>query len=665
MKVLYSELKTFIPKLKADPVKVGQALTLIGLMTDSVDAVVIDGKKDTLFDLEVRQNRPDYLGVWGIAKDLAVYLNLPFQKPKAGVREVAKAPKVVISAKTDIRRVVVASITGVNNTTPSPKWLKESLTAKGVNSVNLLVDLSNWAMLSTGLPNHFFDADKVEGGLHWQRALKREKLVTLDGTELQLGKGQELVIADTKGALVLASAVGGLRSAVSATTTNLLVEVASYNGTKMRKDARGLNVFTEASVRLEKNLSPVNVAEALDYALSLLVKFFPKAQISKRFEYYPSKITPKPIAFSVTNCSRLGGLEVRQVEAVSILKRLGCKLTKKNNDIFLVSPPSDREDLEQEADLIEEVLRMVGFNKIPSQRPRFTVVERVTSKRVLLEDALRHQAIAKGLDEILSSPLTTSEANSLTNIQGLAEVRTENAINEEMPVLRQSLVSGLLAQQKEYLLNGVEHVSLFEVGKVFSKTGQSVQETDRFAVLLHTSDNSQAFQNLQKLARSILGQVGAVGIEFIPAKKLPASAEIGMGFEVQTAGTSVGVAYKVAKRPLSGNRTVHGTAVLEVDIDLLVRAIEREVKVGQGQELLMKLVVLDVNVEIDPAQVTRVAELVRIVKKTAGKFLWAVEVADEFLVNPTKKRLTIRCSYQNLPDQEAKTLHDKVVFALG
>src|SRR3989338_8812251 len=271
MKVLYSQLKELIPRLEATPEQVREALTLTGTLVDSFKEVEFQDKKDYLLGLEVRQNRPDVLGVIGVAREVAAYFGKQVVLPKVATKPGPKKLQVKVEAKEDVKRVIVIRLERLANG-ESPAWLKAYLEFYEINSINLIVDLSNYAMLVTGFPNHIFDADKIAGSLVWTRSPKDQELTTLDGTLLELKKNNHLIISDSVSPLVLASAVGGKRSAVSRDTKNVLIEVAVYNASKLLQDARSLNVLTEAGNRLQKELATEPARFALEYLVFLLAK---------------------------------------------------------------------------------------------------------------------------------------------------------------------------------------------------------------------------------------------------------------------------------------------------------------------------------------------------------------------------------------------------------
>ncbi len=664
MKALYSEIKQFLPEYRGTHKTVMEALSLVGILVDSCTEVQIGTKKDYCIGLEVRQNRPDCLGVAGVAREAAAYLQTPFVLPTVKASAVShKKVAVSVSATDDVKRVAVAEISGLDNSKPSPQWLVQTLEAHGMNSVSLLVDISNYAMLMTGYPNHIFDAGKLVGGLVWQRMPKTDTFSTLDGTTLELSKGKQLVISDNLGPLVLASAVGGRRSAISERTTSILAEVAVYDPVKMRADARSLKVVTEASTRLEKDLSVEMVPWALEFLVQSFVKFGGGKQTSAVFDYYPRTARPKSqvVKVSVGFIAQVGGVSVSGAEAERILKRLGFGVHR-TGEVLAVSAPSWRTDILGEYDIAEEVLRMKGFNQIPPVAPAFAPVSDVTPARIQLMDQCRTVLPELGFDEVLTLPMTTTADNAASAWEIGEEVRTQNAINEEFPVLRQSLVSGLVAQQHSYLRKDIGHIALFEIGKVFGKSGKRYVESNRLGLLLHRP-SGQSLHQLQSNLESILGALGAVRVEYAEASVKPALANPFSCFQVRVAGKPVGVLYKLQEQSLTGNKKVHHTSCAELDIEQLLEAL-RASKPRGAAELSAKLVVLDANVVV--ATRADLSEAVDRLYKQAGRSsVWACEVVDAYQLPSGQTRYTVRVSYTNMTDIAAKKMHESVFPTAG
>ncbi|MBP9686355.1 MAG: phenylalanine--tRNA ligase subunit beta [Candidatus Doudnabacteria bacterium] len=659
MKALYSEIKQYLPEYRGTPKTVIEALSLTGILVDSFTEVQLGTKKDYVIGLEVRQNRPDCLGVAGVAREAAAYLQTPFVLPAAKIKETPKKKiSVSVTAAEDVKRVAVVEISGLDNSKPTPEWLARALEAHGMNSVSLLVDISNYVMLMTGYPNHIFDAGKLVGGLVWQRMPKTDTFTTLDGTTLELSKGKQLVISDNLGPLVLASAVGGRRSAISERTTSVLAEVAVYDPVKMRADARSLKVVTEASARLEKDLSVEMVPWALEYLVQSFVKFGGGKQSSVVFDYYPrtARFQAKTIRTSAGFIAQVGGVPVSAVEAERILKRLGFTV-KRSADALVVGVPSWRTDVLGEYDIAEEVLRMKGFDTIPATPPAFVPVVDVTPPRIQLMDQFRTILPELGFDEVLTLPMTTSKDNAASVWEVGEEVRTQNAINEEFPVLRQSLVSGLIAQQHSYLRKEVGHIALFEIGKVFAKQGKRYGEPNRVGLLLHSPTSGESLPRLQKTLETVLFGLGAVKVEYGESVMKPALANPYSCFTIRVAGKPVGVLYKLQDQSLTGNKRVRHTSCVELDVEQLLEAL-RSSKPRGATEMSSKLIVLDANV-IAGQRLQLTEAIDRLYKLATRGLVWSCEVVDEYQLPTEQTRYTVRVSYANMTDAAAKSLHEQ------
>lgn len=660
MRILYNELKLFIPGLKVTPKAVAECLTLTGLLVDHFEETTIGGKKDWVIGVEVRaSNRPDCLGVAGIAREVAAYFGLQFVLPKFKLAKAEKKLSVNVKAAADCKRVSVVQVDNLNNNHATPLWLVETIQAHGMNSLSLLVDISNYAMLLTGYPNHIFDAGKVVGGLQWERAPKPDTFTTLDGTTLELRKGKELVVSDNLGPLVLASAVGGRRSAISERTTSVLAEVAVYHGVKVRTDARSLGVTTEASNRLEKDLAPDMSFWALEFLTHALTAYGSGVVASQIFDYYPKseQTKLKKVVMEADFPSRLAGIPITHTEIERFLKRLGFEVTKTGNK-YSVIPPKWRLDIVNAADVAEEVIRIKGFNTITPSAPLLKPVQNVTPTRILLASTFRRMLAELGFDETLTLPTITSEGNGQMSVGDQTEIRTQNAINEEFPVLRQGLAYGLIKQQHEYLKKEIYYISLFEIGKVFGRNGKRIVETDKLGILLQRETYEHAVQVTQAILEQLLRSLGAVRISYEPLSKAPRYANPHAAWLILIGNTTVGTLYQLQSLPLTGNKLSGPTAFCELDIELVAEQLQVE-HPRQARELIGKLVVLDTNIEATN-KIELEAILHKAQKEIGRQQLWSLDVVDMYALSAKSKvRYTVRVSYQGLTDAEAKALHEK------
>jgi phenylalanyl-tRNA synthetase beta chain len=659
MKVLYSELKMFLPALKAGPKEVANAFTYIGMMVDGYKEVRMRGQKDILLSLEVRQNRPDCLGVVGLAREIGAYFKVALVLPKVKLPVAHSDLAIEVKVPALVKRVSALQIDGLDNSQHTPKWLNEALAMHDMKSISFLVDISNYAMLMTGFPNHLFDAGKVVGKLTWQKATKDENFTTLDGTTLQFEKNRELVISDNLGPLVLAGCIGGRRSALSARTNSVIAEVAVYDPKKVREDARKHRLQTEASNRLEKQLAVEHSLWALEYLASLLLGEGRASLSTKIVDIFPRTTKPSQqvITWPIISAEKVGGIPVSSKESRDILVRLGFEVVEVKGS-FRVTVPVWRNDVEGIADITEEVLRLKGFQNIIPIKPSFTLAPVLTPPIITLIDESKQILQHFGFDEVLTLPLTSTKANQEFLQDDLrVEVRTQNAINEEYPVLRTNLLSGLLQQQEEYLKRGLNQVQIFEIGKVFWKSPKKYQEEEHLAVLVQCVDSQVALRKIYETLEGFLRQLGISNLYFENIVSKATAFEKDLFWEVKVGEVTIGFLGVAKRRPLSGNKLIVGTAIAEIGIGELIALQSKEKNKGPT-EILGKMAILDANILVS-SQAELNSKLLS-VKKKYNKNIWAVEVRDRFLVSKQSIKFTLRITYLGLSETAAKKLHKQI-----
>ncbi|MFH1183319.1 MAG: phenylalanine--tRNA ligase subunit beta [Candidatus Moraniibacteriota bacterium] len=653
MKILYSDIKKLVPGLKASPLQVGEFLTMAGFMMDGFEKVKYQGKKDFSISLEVRHNRADCLSVIGFANEIAAKWNLKTKLPKIG-----KLPKKhasqnikVVDGKY-IKRVLAFEIEGICNK-KSPQWLINWLALYDMNSKNLLVDLSNYVMLLTGHPSHLLDLAKMHGKLHWDMNKKYKTITTLDGTSVNLTEDREIILRDDKNILAIAGIVGGKKAELDLKTTSIIAEMAVYDPGTVRKNSVGTKVNTEASTRLSRWLDPNGLDYAMDLLLTLILQYCGGNEITlRKFSYYPKKYSAPKIKFDPDKPSIYAGIKIPKEKAVEILKdlRFGVKKSGKN---YIAVPPTDRLDVSIEEDLIEEVTRIYGFEKIPaSVVPKLDVTKDITPIVVNLAERVRDILSILGYDEILSSPLTTKKSNKLTNYRDWKLVTTQNAVNEEFPDLRQSIGAGLLNQLAEHRKKNLAYIQIFEVGKIFGRVGKKYEEHESLGILFNNIQSSANLEYLRYILEITLRYLGLDDISYRESVKNPPMANAYSCHDVIIKEKPVGIIYKL-KPQVKNERSYFA----EINLSLL-SDIVGTFKGKPAVELTKKLVTLDANLEL--SKTDSIYKLIESFKKKVGrKNLWSIEVKDAFPVE-NKVKYTIRVSYKELGDPEAKKLHLKV-----
>ena len=650
MKILYSQIKELVPGLKAGPKEVGKALSLAGFMMDSLAEVKFNNRRDYLIGFEVRQNRADCLSVIGLSREVAAYYGLKIKLPK--IKKIASKNdrlNIKVEAGKFVKRVLAIKITGIKNG-ESPAWLKEYVAHQGLNSINLLVDLSNYVMFLTGYPSHLIDFNKITGGLSWSLNQNFKEITTLFGAVVPLKFNNELIIRDEKNIIALAGLVGGRAAEIDKNTSAIIAEAAVYDRSIIRKNSRSLSIVTEASHRLEKELDPNGAQAALELLASLIQEYAGGQAASQVFDYYPKKYVSPAIEFNPELASRFAGIEIKNHQALKILNDLNFTV-KKHGKRFLATPPTYRQDLALAEDLIEEVIRIYGYDKITAEEaPSLQVVPDITPKNFVLGEKIRDILTALGFDEILSWPLTRREDNGLTNYLDWQAISTQNSINNLYPDLRQSTAAGLLIQFNEYYKKNLEFIDIFEIGKVFGERNGKYSEHESLGFLSAAKNKSLAKfkNNLEVLLRSI----GFNDLKYFDSKLKPATANPDSCWDIYWNGKCLGIIYKLKPREDKLNAYFS-----EINLTLITAELGG-LKNNPTVELTQKLISLDANIELAKNE-SIYKYLGELEKKLDKKNLWSLSIADAFPLTE-KIRYTIRVVYKELSDQEAKKIHQDV-----
>ncbi|MCK9445804.1 phenylalanine--tRNA ligase subunit beta [bacterium] len=648
MKALYSEIKELVPGLKATPKQVGEALTLTGFMMDGFTEVTYKGKKDYLLSLEIRQNRADCLSVIGLAREVAAYYNLKVSIP--AIKPITKNTRkldIKIEATDVVKRVLAIKLDEVQNK-ESPEWLKEYMSFYGLNSAGLLVDLSNYVMMVTGYPSHLIDYNKTEGAIRWSMNSSFKEMTTLLGSITKLNNN-EIIIRDEKNVLALAGIIGGKTDSIDTNTNSVIAEIAIYDRSIIRKNSRSLSITTEASRRLEKDLDPNGADYAMKMLISLILKHSGGKVASNLFSYYPKKYVSPKIQFDKEMPSKLAGIEISPKDTLRILKGLDFDLITKNNKLTVV-PPTYRMDVALPEDLAEEVIRIYGYNHIPTDEvPALEVVKNITPKNIILSEKIRDTLTVLGFDETLSWPLTQKGINVEVNYSDSNEVSTQNSVNELYPHLRQSMATGILIQMNEYFKKGVEYIDIFEIGRVFGEKNKKYSEHDSLGILSATKQNSLPL--FKDKVESLLRLLGFEDVKYFESKTKPSISNPESCWDIYVNNQNIGILYK-----LGPSETKLNTYFAEIDIEKITKMLTG-INNNPVVELTQKLISLDVNIELNKND-SIFEYLDSLEKKIDKKNIWSINIADIYQVGD-KKKYTLRVTYEELSDEEAKTIHLK------
>ncbi len=432
--------------------------------------------KSNLIDLSITPNRPDCLGIRGIARDLAAsgfgkLLELKEKKIKSKIKQTLKV-KINKEKNQGCSTFGSCLITNVKNT-ESPKWLKNKLSSVGQKPISAIVDITNYVMLDINRPLHAYDADKIEKGIIVRNSNSGEEFVALDNKNYKLEKGM-CVISDYKGVLGLGGIIGGTRSGTELNTKNILLESAYFDPSSVRNTAKKLNLDTDAKFRFERGIDPLSIEDGLHKA-ALLIKEICGGEISKIDIQKVGTHKTKVIKFDTNLFESVSGYKISVSEMIKILENLGFKCKKEKKHLKL-TVPTWRPDISQEIDIVEELVRMSGYDKIKITNPIKERNKSTLNQSQKLFHFLQRAVASKGYLEAITWSFT--DANYNMHFQGENKnIEIINPISSDLGVLRNSIFSNLIMHMSKNLDRGFKDLSIFEIGPVFTGKNPGEQNT--------------------------------------------------------------------------------------------------------------------------------------------------------------------------------------------
>jgi phenylalanyl-tRNA synthetase beta chain len=443
------------------------------------------GLKDIFLEVDLTPNRPDCASVIGIAREIAGVVRKPLTLPvqTATSRNTSNDFSVEIEASELCPRYAGSLIKNVK-IGPSPWWLRKCLLSVGLRPINNIVDVTNFVMLEYGQPLHAFDFDTLAGGKIVVRTPRPDEMTfaTLDDAA-RLLDAEMLMICDGEKPIAVAGVMGGLNSEVTGTTTNILLESACFNSVSIRKTARKLNMATDASYRFERGVDPDGTINALNRAVQLMCELAGGQVTDDGIDCYPGKTERSAIKVSVSRTSALLGVDFTAKEISDLLGSIEINSRIENNELLTVIPPSFRIDIEREADLVEEVARLYGYNNIPATLPEVTLSYPEQDSNRLRRLAIAERLTSVGYTEAINYSFISEKNAEMMNIPADDErfeaVRLLNPLSEEQSVMRTMLLPGLLENVRKNINHQKTAIKMFEIGKVFTPIGNNVQPREK------------------------------------------------------------------------------------------------------------------------------------------------------------------------------------------
>ena len=685
MRVSLDWLKEYVSELPKDVNELAERLAMTGFMLDKPIEKMGD---DTILDLEFRRNRPDCEGMVGMAREVVAafggelkMLEMVDIKTAGEMREC----ELKITSPELVNRFFAVHIRVKVNETPA--WMKKRLETYGVEaSGNSVIDTTNYVMLELGQPMHAFDLGvlkkveeegKSEGHkpvLDLRKSKENETLVVLGKKKISLDAGDLLVAGSTK-ALAIAGVIGGLESGVSENTEEIVLEAANYNRVSVRLTARRLGLMTEAADRLQKDLDP-NLAElAIRRALYLLQKES-DGQLVGIKDYYPSPVRPRLIEFNPSEIKRYGGVEVPEFDTAQILEKLGFSVEREReeNKTWNITVPTFRTDVELPVDIVEEVLRIWGYDKIPTISMETPIPSPIHMKEYEFEETVRDLLTAMGMDELITIGATTltglKRAYKDPECEEIAKaIKIETPPTDYYQYLRTNMFATLLDNVKAKVEASELRIAVFEVGRTYflapnkklkdPRLDVPYEEKRRIAGVL-----SGDFSNAKGIVTELMDELG-IAYEWKIADHPSFEDSVTLGLFVK--GKLAGYVGELAGRVLKGWDIKVPLFAFELNTDFLAYAERRHKDMSKWSAY--PKVTRDISV-IVADEVTN-AELTDVVTEAGGDILFSVEPVDVYRgekMPKGKKNIVYSIVYWSkkgtLTASEVEARHKKVGGAL-
>lgn len=663
----YNWLQSFFNKKLPEPKKLAEILTMKAFEVEGVKKI----SKDWVLDIDVLPNRaPDCLSHFGIAREIGAILGLSVRSPEYKVKEYENLKSsnfidVKVENKDDCLRYCARVVLGVK-VKKSPKWLVEKLKICGLKPINNIVDVTNYIMLETGQPLHAFDLDKIEGKkIVVKRAKKGEKILTLDNIEYNLDE-DVLVIADKKEPIAIAGIKGGKKAEITNSTKNIVLESANFDQVLTKRASLKLNLITDASRRFSYGLDPNLTLDAINRAVFLIQKLAGGKILKEVIDFYPKKISPKKIELSLEKVRSILGIKISYQEIFKILKSLGFKILTLSQDKVLIEIPTFRLDIEFQEDLIEEIGRLYGYEKIPSQFPLSTFILPEKNIEIFWGEKIKDILKEIGFCEVLTYSFLREDDIKNFSFQLNEVLEIKNPVSLEYQFLRPSLIPNLLKVVKKNEPYFSE-IKIFELGKIFKKEKSKIKEKKQVTGLIL----GEKFLEAKGVIDLLFEKLGIAGLWYDSYKPTPKETKLKIWqknkiAEVKVDHQEIGFLGEISEEILEKYRIKNKVTVFDLDFEKISKIATEEVEYEEISPFpaairdISVLVPQDVLVEDVVKKIQFVSPLIRDVD------LFDIYESEE--LGEGKKSLAFHVIFQakdhTLSPKELEELQNKVIEEL-
>ena len=632
------------------------------------------GMNDTVVEFEITSNRPDCFSIIGLARESAATFGTSFRIPEVTVKELGGPidGKVSVEIKApDLCARYAARIVENVKIGPSPRWMQQRLRASGVRPINNIVDITNYVMLEYGQPMHAFDLKNLKGRrIIVRRAENGEIMRTLDGQDRKLDESM-LVIADAERPVAVAGVMGGENSEITDDTTTILFESANFDGISVRLTAKKLGMRTESSSRFEKGLDPENVINALNRAAQLVEEFGAGTVCRGIIDCYPEKYQKRTIPFNPKFINGLLGTDISAETMIGIFRRLEIKVDEASGTVI---PPTFRPDLENEADLAEEVARFFDYNNIKPTllEGRAATIGGKTRKQKIM-DIISRTMLSCGLSETYTYSFTSPKVFDMMNLPGDSPLRKavviSNPLGEDYSIMRTTTIPDMLRVLATNYNRRVEEARLFEMSYVYIPKSLPVTELpdEKPVLTIGMYGEDIDFYDLSGIIEELMEALGINEYELEPVKDDP-TFHPGRTARLIVKGEDAGVLGEIHPAVAENFEAAERNYIAFIQMEPLVRyaSTEREYKPLPK----FPAVTRDIAVIVDDGIPVRSIEKIIIGK--AGRIFEEAKLFDVYRgkqVPEGKKSvaysITFRAHDRTLTDEEVNRAMEKITKALS
>ncbi|MBP9774020.1 MAG: phenylalanine--tRNA ligase subunit beta [Candidatus Peribacteraceae bacterium] len=611
-------------------------------------------------------NRPDLFSHIGIARECVALGLAKWKKEKKHTKPTFGKAEIPFKCINEIPQLIPtyrACLLSIDSAGQTPDWMKQRLEATGHRSINLPIDITNYVMTELGMPLHSFDSDDFKGDIHMRTAKAGEKLVTLDKVERVLPEGA-IVISDNEGIFDLLGIMGGLRSSTKDTSKHLYLHSAQVDGKAIRKAVIATGHRTDAATVYEKGVAPITVEKGFERALELLLELVPGAKIISKMESVGKHETLKPIALPIATVTRMLGIDISEKEITSILTSLdfgvkkAAKGSKKNGATLTVTPPPHRiGDITGAHDLIEEIARIYGYNKIPVIMPEAITQLPERDERM---NKLRTALSAQQYIELLNLSFTNAEIMKKAGLSPDIAVTIANPLGEELSRMRTHLLPAILQVTGRELKSEKKDLKLFEYGHVFAKGSESTQFC---AVLAMRDSTTIADEPILQLKADILSAFSIIGytLDAKPiADNLPPYAHPGRSALITYKGATVGLLCEIHPQVRKAFELPERAAAAIIDWQALTAL--PQVTLLTKPLALFPAISYDETIALPASMEVLLAEL-----KIKNPLIESVQVVDLYQKDALKTatlRFVYRAADRTLEQKETDAIHAPIASGL-